>query len=116
VVLHTDMVQRAFSFTVKLIGDQGTLLWRRDDHRFDLYTAADRRWRHFDETPPVVKDLGALKPGWEWVEPVYFMDTRQFVDRLHAGDPATASFESGMHNLRIILAALERGHAGHGID
>lgn len=109
VFLHSDMIQRVFSFTIKLIGEAATLTWSRAEHRFHLFEAATGQWRVLDEKPPANFDLYASKPGWEWVEPVYFKDTGQFVERLKRRDPATDSFVSGMRNLDIVLQALAIG-------
>ncbi len=76
VVLHSDMIQRVYSRKAKFIGERGTVEWEWDKRMIRLYRAEGEQWETFEEEVdssqfPTMK----MKPGWEWVEPMYLEDT-----------------------------------------
>jgi len=107
-VLHGDMIQRRWSHKAKFIGEKGTIEWDCEQHRVMVYTARAGRWRTIDENPDLSNVKGMkMKPGWEWVEPMYLEDSLAFLARLEGGDRNVDSMETGIENLRLVLDGLE---------
>ncbi len=108
VVLHSDMIQRAYSRKAKFIGEKGTVEWDWEKRRIRFYRAESERWETFEEEVDSSQfPTMNMKPGWEWVEPMYLEDTRVFLRKLQDGDTALSSLKGGIENLRSVLQALE---------
>lgn len=108
VVLHSDMIQRAYSRRAKFIGEAGTVEWDWEQRRVRLYRAGSRGWETFKEYQSDVQHPAMkLKPGWEWAEPMYLEDTRVFIERLENGDSTLGSLKAGIENLRLVTQAIE---------
>jgi predicted dehydrogenase len=109
VVLHTDMVQRVYAHKAKFIGEEGTLVWDWHRRRVSCYQARSGKWEHLEDdvVDPKERTSMDLKPGWEWVEPMYLEDSRVFFARAERHDCSTDSLLEGIKNLKLILEALE---------
>lgn len=108
IVMHTDMLQRAYSHKAKFMGEQGMIVWDCGQHQVLRYLASNRAWETFPEQVPAGRWSGMkMKPGWEWVEPMYFEDSCCFLDRLKTQDHSTASLEEGIATMEVALQALE---------
>lgn len=108
VVVHSDMIQRSYTHKAKFIGEKGTVEWDWGQRQLRLFRAESKQWEAVEEKVdlrqwPTMK----MKPGWEWVEPMYLEDTRAFLRRLQAGDRSTDSLRTGIENLRTTLEAFE---------
>lgn len=105
-VLHTDMIQRPYAHRANFVGEHGSILWDLDRHAVRVYEAEGDVWHTLDEdaADPTWNTLD-LKPGWEWVEPMYLEDARRFVERVQARDVGIDSLTQGIENLRIVLQA-----------
>lgn len=108
ILLHADMIQRAYSRRAKFVGENGTVEWDWERREIRLYTPEKKRWETFEEQVDENEwESVSMKPGWEWVEPMYLEDTRAFIDRLQRGDTETGHLRSGIENLRLLLSAME---------
>lgn len=47
--VHLDYVQRAYSRSCQIIGEEGTMLWDFNDKQVKLYSARTKEWQLFDE-------------------------------------------------------------------
>jgi predicted dehydrogenase len=108
IVLHTDMIQRVYASKAKFIGEKGTIEWDWGQRVVRLYRADSREWQVHDARVDTAQwPSMKMKPGWEWVEPMYLDDTRAFLDRLKNGDASSDSLKEGIANARIVLQALD---------
>ena len=108
VVLHADMVQRAYAFNAKFAGERGTVEWDWANHKINLFQADSNQWQQFDEEiEPTGWPSMQMKPGWEWVEPMYYYDAQAFFARVKANDTATTRLREALGEVKTVLAALE---------
>ena len=103
VVLHTDMLQRAYAGEVKLVFEKGTVTHTAPDPFIRIYDVGTGAW----ESVPLHdnREVHGSMPGktdFNFVEPMYERDTLFFLDRLARGDVRTDSLRDGITNLRII--------------
>lgn len=107
VSLHTDMLQRAFEHKAKFIGEKGTIVCDWVTHKVSLYQPDTKKWRTIEgEVGTVQWESMKMKPGWEWVEPMYLEDSTAFIKRLQSNDSSTVSLQEGIENLQLILQGL----------
>jgi len=107
IVLHTDMIQRAYACKAKFIGEKGTIEWDWGQRVVRLYRADNRDWQvHEARVDTAQWPSMKMKPGWEWVEPMYLDDTRAFLDRLKNGDASADSLREGIANARTVIQAM----------
>lgn len=107
IMLHRDMIQRAFAERTKLIGEKGTIEWDWEHRKLRLYQASTKQCQVFTAEDKADGPAMKMKPGWQWVEPMYLADTRSFLDRLQRDDADSSSLREGIENLRLVLQALE---------
>ncbi len=108
VSLHSDMIQRSYSYRAKFIGERGTVEWDWELRRIRLYRAESKRWEIFEEDADAIQ-LPTMKgkPGWRWVEPMYLEDARVFINKLQDGDTTLSSLKTGIENLRLALKTVQ---------
>ncbi len=98
--VHMDYVQRAYSRTCHLIGEEGTIFWDYCAGRVSCYSTASRQWQTFPEGD--VND-----PNQMYVE-----EMRHFLRCLaREQEPAVDVFE-GARVLQVALAAKESAASG----
>ena len=108
VMVHSDMIQRSYTHKAKFIGEKGTVEWDWGQRQLRLYRAESKEWETVEEKIDLTQwPTMKMKPGWEWVEPMYLEDTRAFLRRLLAGDRSTDSLATGIENLHTTLQAFE---------
>ena len=102
--VHMDYVQRAYSRTCQIIGDEGTIRWDYTAGEVRWYSAAACEWQVF-----------ANPPGWKSNQ-MYLEEMRHFL-RCLAGEeePALDVFE-GTEVLKVALAAKASAETGHIIE
>lgn len=49
VSIHLDYIQRVYSRSCKIIGEEGTIFWDFNDHKIKYFSAKTKRWREIDE-------------------------------------------------------------------
>ena len=91
--IHLDYVQRAYSRTCQIIGDQGTIHWDYSTGQVRWYSAHDRQWKVF-----------ANPSGWQ-ANQMYVDEMAHFLNCLAGKEkPALDIFEAAQV-LRLALAA-----------
>jgi predicted dehydrogenase len=98
--VHLDYLQRAYSRTLKLIGDRGTFTWDYSAGEARIFSAQTKTW-----------STHANPPGWE-PNQMYLDELRHFVDCLDGtATPMQDLFEAAQ-SLRLALAARESSATG----
>ena len=98
--VHLDYVQRAYSRTCQIIGEQGTIHWQYTSGEVRWYSAADGQWHTF-----------AQPAGWQ-VNHMYLEELRHFFACLEGAQQPLAGFEDGRRVLEIALAAKRSAEEG----
>lgn len=103
IVLHTDMIQRPYAGSVKIVFENGVLIHTAPEPVIRVYNAESRTWR--DVPLEDGRERHGSMPGktdFNFVEPMYERDSLYFLDKLERGDTATDSLSDGITNLRVI--------------
>jgi len=98
--VHLDYVQRAYSRTCQLIGEEGTLRWDFASGETRLYSASTGRWQSF-RTPA----------GWE-LNAMYVAELEHFLACLDGDAEPAQDLRAGRRVLEIALAALASAQDG----
>lgn len=98
--VHLDYVQRAYSRTCQVIGDEGTLRWDFTTGEVRLYAAADGTWTTF-----------ARSAGWE-ANDMYLDELRHFLACLAGTEASMQPLREGARTLELALAALAAADDG----
>jgi predicted dehydrogenase len=93
--LHMDYVQRAYSRTCQIIGDEGTIRWDYTSGEVRCYTAAAQGWQVFPNPP-----------GWE-ANQMYLDEMRHFLKCIAGEEKPLADVYEGKRTLEVALAAKE---------
>ena len=91
--IHLDYIQRAYSRTCQIIGEEGTIHWDFSAGQVRFYSAHEQRWKIFDN--PV---------GWQ-VNQMYVDEMAHFLRCLDGDEAPEASAFDGAKVLQIALAA-----------
>jgi predicted dehydrogenase len=91
--IHVDYVQRAYSRSAEIIGEQGTIRWDYTGRAVRSYSAADRRWRAFNDPD-----------GWE-PNDMYLDEMRHFLRCLDGAEAPALDLINAKRVLEIALAA-----------
>lgn len=98
----TDYVQRTYSRSCQLIGEDGTILWNFRDNRVKLFTAKEKQWQIFQES------------DFDFNE-TYVQEIKHFVDCIEKSNQPIADVESAKTVMKIILAAKRSSETGKAI-
>lgn len=98
--VHLDYVQRVYSRTCHIIGDQGTIRWEYGQG-VRLFSAATKQWEHWPEPE-----------GWV-PNHMYMEEMRHFLRCLAGTDKPTLDITEGARVLALAMAAKEfaEGHS-----
>ena len=88
----TDYIQRVYSRSCQLIGDEGTILWSFKENCVKLYTAKDKQWQMFPET------------NFDFNE-TYAQEIKHFIECVKENKQPNISVLDGKKVLEIALAA-----------
>lgn len=91
--VHLDYVQRAYSRTCQIIGEEGTIRWDYTAGQVRCYSARRKDWQCFDNPA-----------GWE-PNRMYLDEMRHFLDCLARRAAAELDFSQAAQVLSIALAA-----------
>lgn len=91
--IHMDYVQRTYSRTCQIIGDEGTIRWNYSSGEVRCYSAATREWRTFPHPP-----------GWE-PNQMYLDEMKHFLRCLSGEEKPAQDVVEAAHTLRVALAA-----------
>ena len=91
--VHLDYVQRAYSRSCHIIGEEGTIRWDETEGRVCHYSASTESWHSYPDPP-----------GWE-VNEMYMDEMRHFLRCLAGEETPTLDLASARRVLEIALAA-----------
>jgi len=100
--VHLDYVQRAYSRTCQLIGEEGTLHWSWPDGEVRLYRASTAAWRTF-----------AVPEGWV-PNQMYVNELEHFLACLAGEETPLLDLPNAARVLEIAVAALESAESNAG--
>lgn len=98
---HLDYVQRAYSRSCHIIGEEGTIKWNWQDHAVKLYVSSTDEW----STEP-------LQDDWK-MNDMYLEMTDHFLDCVRSGRSPTSTLNGGARDLAFALAAKESHRTGN---
>lgn len=102
--VHMDYVQRAYSRTCRIIGEEGTILWDFTDNQVKLYLAKAQEWKVFK----LANDFQ--------LNQMYVEEMRHFLRCLSGKGRATLDVFEAKSVLEIALAAKKSAEVGKKID
>jgi predicted dehydrogenase len=102
--VHLDYVQRAYSRTCHIIGDEGTIRWDYATGEVRWYSAATQEWRAF-----------ANPLGWE-PNQMYLDEMRHFLRCLAGEEGSTLDVFQGTRVLETALAARASAKMGQVVE
>lgn len=91
--VHLDYVQRVYSRTCHIIGDQGTIRWDYTAGEVRWYSAATREWQSFPNPP-----------GWD-ANDMYLDEMRHFLQCVDRSEETVSNVFEGKRVLKLALAA-----------
>ena len=102
--IHLDYIQRIYSRSCHLIGDEGTIRWDFTAGETRCYTASTRAWEVF-----------ANPPGWE-ANQMYVDEMRHLLRCLQGEEASAQDAYEGARVLEIALAARTSADVGRVIE
>ena len=102
--VHLDYVQREYSRTCQVIGDEGTIRWDYGAGEVRLYSGTTRQ-----------RDVFRDPPGWE-PNSMYVDELRHFVRCLAGEERAALDVFEGRRVLEVALAAKEAAATGRVVE
>lgn len=93
--IHMDYVQRAYSRTCHIIGEEGTVRWDYTEGKVDCYSSGNREWQAYYNPP-----------GWE-PNNMYLDELRHFLRCLRREEKPCLDVFGASQVLRIAMAAKE---------
>jgi predicted dehydrogenase len=97
--IHMDYVQRSYSRSCQLIGDEGTIIWNFNENRVKLYSAEDKRWQTFPEV------------NFDHNE-TYVQEMKHFIQCVIGDEKPPVNGLEGKRVLEIALAAKRSAETG----
>lgn len=101
--VHVDYVQRTTERSCRVIGEEGTLVWRLLSNELHLFEATSGQWQVFRE---------ADFP----FDATFALEMRHFLACLEGKEEPVVDLRTGVEDLRIALAAHESARAGRGVE
>jgi len=98
--LHLDYIQRVYSRSCHIIGEEGTILWDFNKRQVKLYSAKTGRWQTFPQNP-----------GYD-INEMYIEEMKHFLNCLEGKTKPMLDINSAKRVLEIALAAKEAAKTG----
>lgn len=89
--VHLDFVQRKYSRTCKIAGENGTAIWDFDSPELQLFLAKEKRWQSIPSDPSA--------------EGMYVAEVRHFLDCVRDGRTPLVDLKQARDVLELVLAA-----------
>jgi len=97
---HLDYVQREYSRSCHIVGEEGTIRWSWSDEQVEWYVADEDTWYSFD------------RPD-EWTENEMYLDEmKHFLSCVRANKETTCPISCGQADLAVALAARQSATTG----
>ena len=103
VAIHMDYVQRTYSRTCKVIGEEGTILWDLSQSSVRLYSAKENGWQTFSE------------PQGYSINQMYLDEMEHFLRCVRGEEEPCLGLREAGKVLEIALAIKDSMHNGHSI-
>jgi len=97
---HLDYIQRSYSRSCQLIGEEGTILWDYSDKQVKIYSTGTKEWQVLPE-----------EPGYDSNQ-MYVEEMRHFIQCLRGKTKPAQDIMAGKRVLEIALAAKESARTG----
>jgi len=91
--VHLDYIQRSYSRSCQIIGEEGTILWDLNDGQVRLYTAESGKWQTFPQDPSY--DMNQM----------YIEEIRHFLQCIEGNTMPVQDINSASRAIEIALAA-----------
>ncbi|MEY7849465.1 Gfo/Idh/MocA family protein [Natrarchaeobius sp. A-rgal3] len=101
---HFDYVQRPYSRSCHIIGEQGTIRWSWSDESVQWYQVSDEEWRSYSRPD-----------GWK-VNDMYVKELKHFVTCVESGVETVCPVSSGRRDLAVALAARHSAQTGRHVS
>lgn len=98
--IHLDMIDRAATRGCRVVGTDGTLVWREEDSEVKLFAGSPGAWR------TLLEYRGDDRNG------MYLAELRHFLDCVEGGATPLVDGQEARRVLEIILAAKESAECG----
>jgi predicted dehydrogenase len=98
--VHLDYVQRSYSRSCQIIGEEGTILWNFNERQVKLYSAEASRWQTFSQ-----------KPDYD-INQIYIEEMKHFLQCIEGKNKPVQDINSAKRVLEIALAAKEAAKTG----
>jgi len=98
--IHMDYIQRPYSRSCKVIGEEGTIIWDITQGTVRVFSAATKRW-------------SVIKPpnGYD-INQMYMDEMKHFLRCLSGQEESTLDVQEGKRVLEIALAVKDSMHSG----
>lgn len=97
---HFDYIQRSYSRSCHIIGEDGTIRWSWPEERVNWYIANDRDWHSFERSR-----------DWE-INEMYVDEIRHFLECIKNHEETICPVDCGRRDLMFALAAQESASSG----
>lgn len=98
--VHLDCVQRSYSRSCQIIGEEGTILWDFNEKQVRVFSAKDKEWRYYPEAK-----------GYT-INEMYIEEMKHFIDCVEGKDRPIVDALEGKRTLEMALAAKEAARLG----
>ncbi|MFC1991139.1 Gfo/Idh/MocA family protein [Chloroflexota bacterium] len=95
VSVHLDYIQRAYNRCLKIVAEEGTIIWSYQDNLVKFYLAGEGRWQTLEKNAPYD------------VNEMYVEEMKHFLCCIDGKDSPIADGKEGKRVLEIALAAKE---------
>lgn len=102
--IHLDYVQRPYSRSCHIIGDNGTIRWEWGEGKVKWYTLGEDEWKEY-----------LIPQNWG-MNDMYLDEMSHFMDCLGGKDSPTCDVRDGLADLKIGLAAKRSSETGRHIE
>ena len=101
---HLDYVQREYSRSCHIIGEEGTIRWSWEDEQVEWYVADEDRWYSFD------------RPDDWTMNDMYLDEMEHFLSSIQASEETICPISCGRNDLDVALAARQSATTGRHVS
>ncbi|WP_311172593.1 Gfo/Idh/MocA family protein [Halobellus ordinarius] len=101
---HLDYVQREYSRSCHIIGEEGTIRWSWSDEQVEWYVSKEDTWYSFD------------RPGDWTMNDMYVDEMEHFLSSVQTGEETICPISCGWNDLAVALAARKSATTGRHVS
>ncbi len=98
--IHMDYLQRGHSRHLKIIGENGTLIWDLTNAKLDLFLASSKKWQTINQIK-----------NFDW-NTTYLEEAKEFLRRLKQKQNPQNNLSRGIETLKIAMAVKKSSRLG----